>query len=410
MQMFEPKKLWKRRLGNHIKETSRYLRFMFNDHLIFALLFLLVAFAYFYQHWLETLPKNFPADWVMAIVIGFFVARSPIRTLLKEPDAVFLLPTEYKMGSYFKRAFLYSFFMQLYLLAIVIGALSPLYFTVYQERPTEWFIYLCIIIVILKVWNLFSAWLQLKDRNSKNRMVDSFIRFLLSVCILYFFLDGNGFLYASILSVIFIGLLLFNYHHYHKKGLAWDLLIEKEDVMNQSFYRIANLFTDVPQLKKKAKKRYWIVEIFTSFIPFQQKQTFTYLYRITFVRSSDYFGLYIRLLIIAAFLILWVPNIWFKFVFGLLFIYLSGFQLITLWNHFRTIQWIDIYPVTDEVRKQSLLTFLLQLMLGKTIILAIVMIFAASWKEASLLFSVGVLFSFLFVYYYARKRIEKNKY
>src|SRR5690625_6758690 len=101
----------------------------------------------------------------------------------------------------------------------------------------------------------------------------------------------------------------------------------------QSFYRLANLFTDVPHIKSRMKKRKWLVACVNRFIPFKNKYTFDYLYRITFFRSGDYLGMYIRLLVIGGLLIYFIPNEWMKLIFFLLFIYMCLFILYILYIH-----------------------------------------------------------------------------
>ncbi|GAA0490827.1 ABC transporter permease EcsB [Salinibacillus aidingensis] len=408
--MFDANELWKKRLGAHLKETGRYMRLIFNDHLAFALLFFIAAFAYFYQQWLENLPENFPVAWIMGIVLGLLVTHSQVRTLLQEADTVFLLPAEHKMGSYFRKAFWYSFFTQLYSLALGYAALSPLYLTAYSDRGGEWLIYLAVILIILKVWNLLLGWWLLKERDVQYRWMDTILRAVLNILIVCFFIQGDAILYVSMMTIILTGYFLLLYQVYRKKqGVAWDLLIEKEEASMQAFYRLANMFTDVPHLKKKAKKRHSLVRMLIQPVPFEQRETFTYLYRITFVRSSDYLGMYVRLLLIAAFFIFWIPIIWFKLVFALLFIYLSGFQLITLWNHHKTIDWLDLYPIPKEVRKRSLQQFLRFVMLIKTFILGFLMLWAASWQEMILFWALGGLFTLIFVNTYVKSRLERKR-
>ncbi|SES99373.1 ABC-2 type transport system permease protein [Salinibacillus kushneri] len=408
--MFDANELWKKRLGAHLKETGRYMRLIFNDHLAFALLFFIAAFAYFYQQWLENLPEGFPVAWVMGIVLGLLLTHSPVRTLLQEADTVFLLPAEHKMNRYFLKAFWYSFFIQLYYLALGFAALSPLYLTAYPYRGVKWLLYLAVILIVLKIWNLLISWWLLKERDIQYRRMDAFIRLVLNIFVLRFFLLGDAVLYVSIMTIIFVGYFLWMYQVYSKKqGVAWDMLIEKEEASMQAFYRLANMFTDVPHLKKRAKKRHLIVRMFTQSVPFKQQETFAYLYRITFVRSSDYLGMYVRLFLIAIFFIFWIPNIWFKLVFALLFIYLSGFQLISLWNHHKTIDWIDLYPLPKKVRRQSLQQFLQFVMLMKTFILGVVMFWAATWQEMLILWIVGGLFTLAFVNTYVKSRLERRQ-
>src|SRR5699024_12564904 len=122
--MFDAQDLFKKRLSAHIKEMSRYLRYIFNGHLAIVLFFLISVTAVYYQQWLAQLPDDFPSVWVIGIIFGFIVSYAPISTLLQEPDLVFLIPAEHKMNDYFKRAIVYSFVSQLLTLLFIVAALS----------------------------------------------------------------------------------------------------------------------------------------------------------------------------------------------------------------------------------------------------------------------------------------------
>src|SRR5699024_3758123 len=139
----------------------------------------------------------------------------------------------------------------------------------------------------------------------------------------------------------------------------------------QFFYRFANMFTDVPHLKNKVKKRHWLVSLLPD-PPWKQSSTYDYLYRITFIRGGDYLGMYIRLIVIGGLLIYFVPNLWLKLLFALLFLYMSSFQMMTLYNHHRTVMWLDLYPVEKTVRQQALLKLLLQLAVLQSILFAFI--------------------------------------
>ena len=82
-------------------------------------------------------------------------------------------------------------------------------------------------------------------------------------------------------------------------GLKWDLLISQEEKRMASFYRLANMFTDVPKLKDTVKRRKWL-DIFINRIAFSRDKTYLYLFSRAFLRSSDYLGLFIRLTVIGA--------------------------------------------------------------------------------------------------------------
>ena len=120
--MINAKEFWNRRFSEHMKETSRYLKYIFNGHIAVALFFFLSALAYYYQQWLAALPESFPTAWVVGIAFGLIASYSPVRTLLKEPDLVFLLPAEYQLDTYFKRSLYYSFIVQIYTVLLSGGS------------------------------------------------------------------------------------------------------------------------------------------------------------------------------------------------------------------------------------------------------------------------------------------------
>lgn len=52
---------------------------------------------------------------------------------------------------------------------------------------------------------------------------------------------------------------MFYWRSFQKKyALKWDRLIEVENSMVMFFYRIANAFTDVPQLRNKVRERTYL--------------------------------------------------------------------------------------------------------------------------------------------------------
>src|SRR5699024_10835108 len=112
-----------------------------------------------------------------------------------------------------------------------------------------------------------------------------------------YFLVAGDYLWASVITTLFAVLFLANFHVSRKQpGIVWDLLVEKDHSRMQFFYRIANMFTDVPHLKNRAKRRKYLDGLIAK-IPFAKKYTYDYLYRITFIRSGDYLNMYVRLFV-----------------------------------------------------------------------------------------------------------------
>lgn len=213
-------------------------------------------------------------------------------------------------------------------------------------------------------------------------------------------------LLAGITTLLFTLVFLYDLYVSRKQaGIVWDLLVEKDRSRMQSFYRLANMFTDVPHLRNQVKSRHWLVSL-VSKVPFANKHTFDYLYRITFVRSGDYLGMYIRLIVIGGLFIYYVPNIWMKLIFALLFLYLSSFQMMTLYHHHRTIMWLDLYPVDLEIRQKSLVKLLFQLTFIQTVIFALLFLWMGEFVGVLAVLVVGTIFNYLFINGYVKKKMK----
>lgn len=402
--MFDSKDLFKRRLSSYLKETSRYLKYIFNEHIAVAMLFLISAIAVYYQQWLAQLPEDFPSTLMIGVIFGLLVTYNNIHTLLQAPDVVFLIPAEHKMNQYFRNTLIFSYVYTLFLTVFVVAAISPLYFHSFPDRSGSSYLLIFIVILIFRAWNLMANWWMLKVRELTVRRIDQSIRLILN-CTVFFFIIKGEIALAGVTTFLFIGLFLYDYYLSRQEvGLAWDLLVEKDQNRMQTFYRIANLFTDVPHLKNPIKKRRWLVSLVSN-LPFKHKNTYDYLYRITFVRSGDYLGMYIRLIMLGIFFIYFIPNEWMKLLFAFLFIYLSIFQLMTLYHHYRTNIWLDIYPIDIHMRKQAIINWLFQLTLIQTIIFSLVFIGMQSYVGFMVILLGGTLFNYLFTNGYIKRKL-----
>jgi ABC-2 type transport system permease protein len=397
--MIDGKQLWKQRVTGYFNELKRYLRYMFNDHLLFILLIGIGAGAVVYKQWANGLSHDFPFAFVVALVVAPFLTHSPVQTLLKEADLVFLLPAEKQLAPYFQRAFLFSLMMQTYMLLIVIAAISPLY--VKFSHLSLWVLF--IVVLLIKAWNMWMTWKGNYFIEPEMHRLSWGVRFVLNFLFLYFFLSKAHFGFLICLLVIKLGLLSYFTKATKGKGLKWEQLISQDAKRMMTFYRLANLFTDVPQLKEQVKRRKWL-DIFLPLVSYRQENTFLYLYMRTFFRASDYLGLYIRLIIIACLLIYIVPSSYGKSVVLLFFIYATGFQLYTLSRHHRTKMGLKLYPLANEQKKTALLRFLFILLTVQTAILSLFVLITGNLFSWILSIISGLLFSYIFLFLYAQKK------
>ncbi|HLS34955.1 MAG TPA: ABC transporter permease, partial [Bacillota bacterium] len=365
------------------------------------------ALAYYYQQFLAQLPKDFPSAIIIGIVFGLVVTYAPVRTFLQEPDLVFLMPAEHDMEKYFRNSLIYSFVVQLYLVFLVAAVIGPLYFNAFDARTGKVYMATVVILIIFKGWNMLVNWWVSYERDKTVQRIYIMVRLILNIFIFYMLVELN-IIFALLGTIVFLAMYLFAYRRAKKQdGISWDVLVENDLRSRQFFYRIANMFTDVPHIKSPIKERKWLVRLISR-VPFEQKQTYNFLYRLSFARSGDYFGIYLRLLVIGGIFIYLIPNLWMKLAVMLLFLYLSSFQLVTLYDHYRTIIWVDLYPVESVIRQESLVQLLIQLTVIKTIIFSMLFLITTYFASFILALAIGILFTFLFVRgYLERKTIVK---
>ncbi|MGE7882071.1 ABC transporter permease EcsB [Bacillus sp. NPDC094077] len=396
--------LWKERFRHFLKEVRTYSKYVFNDHLKFIFVFIIGAGAYYYQQWLQTLTPSFPTGLVMAVLLGLVLTAGSIQTLLKEADLVYLLPVEEKLKPYFTKAFLFTFMIQLYIIAIVAAALAPLYFQQMKQTGAV-YIWIVLALVIVKAWNLFVAWEKsfLTDQNIQR--ADWFIRFILNGLFVYFLVERTSFLFIGGIVLLMVLYLAIMHQMVKGKPLNWEYLISEEGKKMMLLYRIANMFVDVPALKERVSRRKWL-DFILSMIG--EKRTYLYLYTRTFLRSGNYFGLYVRLLVLGGVILYFIPFLYGRFIVSLVFLYLIGYQLLTLWKHHRMKIWLDLYPVGREEKKKDFLTLLNVILIIGSILFTIVFALATrDFMMTGILLVVSIVFSIGFVNQYGAKRIER---
>lgn len=402
--MFDDNKLWRERFGKRTKDLGKYLRYIFNGHLMIVLLFLLGSAAYYYQNWVKGLPDNFPSEIIMAICIGLFLTYSPVYNFLLEADQVFLLPLENKMKRYFYRSGVISFIFQGYILLLVLAVFMPMFARVSSSGFRPFFPFL-IVLLVVKAWNLASGWrIQYFIQPSIYRW-DAIVRYFINTSFAFLlFKQANPLILVAIAVVM---VLYFRSFYIRTKNsyLKWDLLINQEEKRMNSFYRLANLFTDVPTLKDTVKRRKWLDFLLGS-IAFSQEKTYHYLYTRTFLRSGDYLGLFVRLTVIGGIAIYFLSFGLGQVLLAVLFLYLTGFQLLPLWNHHQNKLWVDLYPVHANYKKSAFYSLLMVTLIVQTIIFTIILLIKSQWSSALLELLVGGAFSYYFVFIYSKKRFK----
>ncbi|MCM3662911.1 ABC transporter permease [Mesobacillus subterraneus] len=402
--MFNPQDLWKERFGIFAKETGSYLRYIFNGHLVIVVLFLIGTAAFYYQEWIKTLQPDFPAAWIMALVLAAVLTYSPIQTFLTEADKIFLLPLETRLAEYFRKSIIFSLSLQSYLLLMVLAVLMPLHVKVHGADFKSFFV-LLVTLVLLKWLNILIRWNVQYFIETSVKITDMLIRFSINAVLLYFLFAGAQLFFTVISAAILLLLHVYYKKQIKDKGLKWEQLIEDEERRMNSFYRVANMFTDVPKLRDRTKRRRWLDWLFKS-IPYKQDRVYSHLYMRTFARAGDYFGLLVRLTLIggaALYFFTYGPG---QILTALLFLYLTGFQLLPLWNHHQHKLWIDLYPIPEKDRRQSFTSLLSRILIFQSVIYAAIVLLKGDWLLGAILLAAGIAFSLFFVYFYSQNKLK----
>ncbi|KGA98071.1 ABC transporter permease [Alkalihalobacillus alcalophilus ATCC 27647 = CGMCC 1.3604] len=399
--------LWRERVGNYWNEAMRYLRLIANSGFLFTIYILILIGSSYYSQLLERLPENFPTLWIFTIIFALMLTRNKVRTFLKHPDIVFLLPYESQLNRYFKASIIYSFVWHVFYLFVVMVVLAPLFQLRLADEAGSFF-YVILLLIIVKAWNMRVSWAEQRLQSESERISHTILRLFINLAFAYLVFTGAELLYLGGLFVLMLVLLFFYYVGLEKKlVLKWEHLIDVDERMVMTFYRIANAFADVPQLRGKVRERKYL-RFAVDFLVGRKKTVYTYLFARSFIRANDYLGIYVRLVVIAAMFLYGFQINWLQAVLLLLFMHMVMMQLSTLWFHYDTNMWVDLYPINEDDKKEALTQVSFRLMLLMTFILFLVLLVSSPLQVSLLLLLIGSVFSYMASHHIIHRRKRRK--
>ncbi|RDX00837.1 ABC transporter permease [Listeria kieliensis] len=403
MKKFDSVELFKKRFSSYTDELNKYLRYMFNDHLLFVLIIGIGAGIFYYADWVKHINPSFPAIPLMVVLLTASLCFASMVTLLKRPDTVYLTVKETEMLRYFERAKRVTIALQSYLFAIILLVAMPMYTAVTGYHYSR-FIGLVILLVVLKAWNVYVGFETAKLDNNDSTWL--FFRVFVTALMVYLLL---AFSFWWTIPVVLIALLVSYYlirGQAKGKVLRFEYLVDKEEARMNRFYRLVNLFTDVPHLKGTVRRRSYLDFLYKP-IPYAKRKTFAYLFSRTFVRTNEYIGLYARLTVIALILLIFVQGFYLNIIFSLLFIYLTGFQFIPMLRHFDGQMMLRLYPIQDAIRNRSFIHFIRILLVFQALLFGIVGIAQNGSIGGLVILGINLIFVIAFSFLYIPFRVKK---
>ncbi len=396
---------FQKRLAKHHKKMMKYLRYVFNDHFVLVCLFLIGGLGLYYSNWLKTLEAPFSMGgiivsliWMVCLIVG------KIATFAEPADLVFLLPKEKEMKGYLQRAFRYSCIFPMIFLGLVCGFAMPLVVVSTQQPFSLFFVYLLIL------WSLKSSHLQVK-RADFYRMEET----RKNLFKYGWWFSSFGILLLSFYGSIWLGLILSSvqagsYYWFLWRNLSvhleWEKMIQLEKQRLHQIYQFINLFTDVPEITAKVRRRRYLDPMLQG-IKKETKNTYLYLFVRRFARGSDFIGLYVRLTVIGSIIIAGINDLYFTLGIGSLFLYLIGFQLLPLYSQFRYMILVQLYPISESQKSEALQRLLTWLLTFVAVLFGGIAAVVLDGNERWLPILVYLVVNGLLIKWYVPSRIKK---
>ncbi|GAB2676436.1 ABC transporter permease [Paenibacillus thermoaerophilus] len=260
---------------------------------------------YLYRSFLSDMPENFPTIAVLTAALGCVAVWTPIRTYVREPDRVYLMPAESALGGYFKAALRSAFWWQAALAAALLWIAWPLYRAGGGEQPYG---LVLAVLWLVKALNVYAVWQQTYLREQSHRRLAAAGRAVATFASVYAALAYPAPVALIAAGVCFVVWFCAVLRIPPRHSLGWETLIDLERRQRLRWISALNPFTDVPREEAAVKRRGALGRL-ARMIPMRERYAYDYLYALTWLRS-ELFGMTVRLTALGAVLLVAVDGNW----------------------------------------------------------------------------------------------------
>jgi len=398
--------LFKQRRTNYIKELLKYGRIVVNDHFILILFILFGAGGFAYSNYLETLTLGMISPRILVAILFFIVTSTGSVTLLLEPaDKIYLLPKEHEFQDLFKKLTRRSYLESLVSVGVIAMITFPIFVTTFNAETLDLF-FIFLALAGLKWLNYLVKIRPFFEKSAGQKRQRQWM--LTGIKLLTIF--SLTFISIKLTAVIIAGFATYTAYLFATNKLyfnhlfQWETMIQAEEKRRQRLYRFIGMFTDVPQIDTSIKRLPWLDGVLNSLSKRNDSAPYYYVLR-TAIRNTDYSMLIVRATIVGSILLLVTNNTSISIVLLLLFLYIIGFQLITLVDEVKRTPQFQIYPVREKEIERAVFKFIFQILNGVNIILALSAVISLGLFGLMLL-PIGVLMAYLFSYIYTPRRLQ----
>ncbi|BDZ30702.1 ABC transporter permease [Lactiplantibacillus sp. WILCCON 0030] len=397
--------LYQNRLSRHLRQMLRYLRLVFNDHFVIALMFFVGGLGLAYANWLKTVsPRDTWIVLVVGLILWLGLALGRVATLLEPADVVFLLPREHDLHGYFVHAWRYSWWLAQAVQVVLVGLTVPILMLVDRLSGLS-LLALLVTQLALKDSQLTGYVTRLYRLTAAQRRWSQLGNWGLALVILALSLFSSTWLGLGLALVLAAGQRWWHSQVWPTTVVAWRDDIKLEANRMLGIYRFFNLFTDVPMVQGTVKRRRYLDWVF-NWGPRDQRHAFNYLFARGMVRGTEFSGLVARLTLIGAILLYFSGHGWLAIGLDVIFIYLIGFQLLPFYKRYDNIVFTHIYPIGLTQRLKSFQRLLMIVLSGTGLVFLVAFWLSnASLVQVGLLAVINVLEIYLLVAWYAKLRL-----
>ena len=255
-----------------------------------------------------------------AALLALALLWNPVRTYLKPPDLVFLLPLEGEARHYFRGAWVYGAAVSGAAAAFVFGLYLPFHrLTDAAPAPV-----LALVLMILKMLLYFGAWKERQFRSRAARALLTAVKTLAVFATVYALLRFR-LSYGHLLLPLLWGAYAAAVKIPESYRIHWQHLLQLERRTQARIDAWFRFFTDLPQQAGTYRRRAYLDAILKP-IRHTRRNAALYLYARTLLRSPEA-AMIGRMIVLAAALIWLFPGPWSAAPIYIVFIWLIGMQL-----------------------------------------------------------------------------------
>lgn len=400
------KALFNRRRSQYMKEMMKYGRLIFNDHFVLLIFLLVGAGGLAYSEYLDTVTQGMIQPRLLVGLLYLILVSTGSTTLLLEPaDQIFLLPKEEGFKKVFKGLVLRSFLETLLPVGLITFVTFPIFVSTMHTEPIDMaFVFLAL--ASLKALNALyklQPFFEIEEESQKKiQLLWNIVK--LGTVIGLLFIQIQLF---AIMILIIAGLVwsqFYKGHLYINRLINWDRMINAEDQRMQKLYRFIGMFASVPNIQTPIKRLAWLDTTLDRLTKSNPTASYYYILRLA-IRNTEYSLMILRATIVGAIILAFTHNILLSTLMMVLFLYIIGFQLLTLVNELKRVPLFQIYPISDEEKIKAVQKLIFQTLFIVSFLLAFATLTGIGVTGLTLVV-VGVVFAYLFSYVYSPRRIK----